>query len=212
MTDWLPILSTISNFNNNLFKIRNICKEWYHILRYISFSYIIKFNYVSQINHLKQIYPNILIYCRLPHNIVINDDDLYLLKDIHGAKISWNMCVMQSFTPNLSILNKLHTVDISYCQFYTDVSMLKNIHTLIMRYCQNITDVSMMGKLHTLNMEGCNNITDVSNLTTLQYLNISNCKGITDISMLGDVKYLDIRCSTFINKFPKMNNIKKFYK
>ncbi len=212
MVDWQSILFTISKFNSNLFKKRNICKEWYNILKYISFRYIINFNYAHHINYLKHIYPNILIYCRLPHNVVLNDHDLYLLKDIYQVKISWNMRITQPFIPKLTILNKLHTVDISYCQFYTDISMLKNIHTLIMRYCQNITDVSMMGKLHTLNMEGCNNITDISNLTKLQYLNISNCRGITDISMLGNIKCLDIRCSTFINKFPKTNNIVEFYK
>ena len=42
-----------------------------------------------------------------------------------------------------------------------DVSSLENVHTLVLSYCFMITDVSALGHVHTLDLSGCSGITDV---------------------------------------------------
>ena len=189
MYDWQPILHSINNNKNSinkLFYLRNICKEWFNIIKDITFQYKIRFNFKHKIKYLKNVYLNILIHCKCPKNITTNDD-LYYFIEIYSLSIGGCNKIT-----DVSMLDNLHTLDISWCKNITDVSMLGNLHTLDISYCKKITDVSMLGNLHTLNMSRCNGITDVSMLGNLHTLNMRGCNGITDVSMLGNLHTLNI--------------------
>ncbi len=134
MDDWEPILNSIYyNKNiNNLFYLRNICKEWFDIIKDITFEYKIKFQCKDKIKYLKNVYSNILIHCDCSYSNITNDDLYYFIE--------------------------IYSLDISWCNEITDVSMLGNLHTLIINNCYEITDVSMLGNLHTLDISSCQNI------------------------------------------------------
>jgi hypothetical protein len=65
---------------------------------------------------------------------------------------------------DVSMLGKVHNLNLSWCKNITDVSNLGNVHTLDLKCCKNIKDVSMLGRVHRLNLSYCDDITDVSNL------------------------------------------------
>ena len=187
----------IRNLDNDLLNLILTSKNIYNkfdMKKYIlvnkQFNYICK-NYIIWIymkdlnimNYIKKTYPDSKCYMVRQYNI--NNIDLYSFKDLDILNISY------SNITDISMLEKLHTLDISGCYKITDVSMLRNLHTLIMCYC-NITDVSMLGNLHTLDISHCKNIKDVSMFGNLHTLNISCCKQITNVSMLGNLHTLDI--------------------
>ena len=51
---------------------------------------------------------------------------------------------------DVSMLGKIHTLNLYYCKNIVDVSALGNVHTLDLSYCKNIIDVSALGNVHTL--------------------------------------------------------------
>jgi len=113
MQDWLPILYSIHYNKNikNLFNFRNVCKQWYYIIKDITFQYEINFDFKDKIKYLKNVYLNILIHCKCPMDIT--NDDLYYFIEIYS-------------------------LDIRNCPQITDVSMLGNLHTLNISGCKNI--------------------------------------------------------------------------
>ncbi len=86
--DWQPTLNSIhyNNNINNLFYFRNICKEWFDIIKDITFQYKIKFKCKDKIKYLKNVYPNILIHCDCSYSNITNDD-LYYFIEIYSLDI-----------------------------------------------------------------------------------------------------------------------------
>ena len=190
------IIHTLNNmeghFDDNLLTLILSSKDIYNkfdMKKYVlvnkQFNYICK-NYIIWIymkdlnimNYIKKTYPDSKCYMVRQYNI--NNIDLYSFKDLDILNISY------SNITDISMLEKLHTLDISGCYKITDVSMLRNLHTLIMCYC-NITDVSMLGNLHTLDISHCKNIKDVSMFGNLHTLLMYYCNFSIDVSMLGNV-------------------------
>ncbi len=206
MNNWEPILNSIHYNKNidNLFYLRNVCKEWCYIIKDITFQYKINFDFKDKIKYLKNIYTNISIHCKCPNNIT--NDDLYYFIEIYSLDISW----CQNIT-DVSMLGNLHTLNMWFCNKITDVSMLGNLHTLNMSACNNITDISMLGNLHTLDISYCFRFTDVSMLGNLHTLRMWSCYQITDVSMLCNLHTLNIRYCEDIEKYPEPNNIVKYY-
>lgn len=101
----------------------------------------------------------------------------------------------------ISILQSLHTVEISKCQHLTDVSSLNNIHHLRINYCQGITDVSTLRNVYFLNLFGCHGITSIFSLNDTHRLGIHKCKRITSIYNLPRVKYV------VINKCHRLDDV-----
>ena len=74
----------------------------------------------------------------------------------------------------------------------SDMSVLGKVHALNLRGCSKITDVSELGKVHILNLRNCSKVTDVSALGNVHTLDLSYCDKIKDVSALGNVHTLHL--------------------
>ena len=94
-------------------------------------------------------------------------------------------------------LRYVHTLDLSYTTV-SDVSMLGKVHTLNLSNCYKVTDVSALGNVHTLDLSGTK-VSDVSALKNVRELNLFGCYNVTNVSTLGNVRKLILRDTNVIN-------------
>jgi hypothetical protein len=113
------------------------------------------------------------------------------------------------FISDVSVLDNVHTLNLSHCVNITDVSPLINVHNLNLRFCKNIINYSILGKgtIHTLNLSYTNVLNeDIKSLGTLNTLILSGCSNITDVSPLINVRILDLSFCRNIIDFTVLRN------
>jgi hypothetical protein len=119
------------------------------------------------------------------------DKDENIISKVIGFNKNINLKLDLSYSnfENIpTIVNNIHTLNLTRCEKITDVSALGNVHTLNLSYCNNIKDVSALGKVRNLDLSACYSIYDVSALGKVYDLNLSWCDKLKDVSMLGNVK------------------------
>jgi hypothetical protein len=79
---------------------------------------------------------------------------------------------LHEFTGNLSLLQNVIVLDLSYSHNLTDVSCLANsaVRDLNLFYCSKVSDISMLRNVGKLNISSCWNITDLTGLLSLTEL------------------------------------------
>jgi len=104
-------------------------------------------------------------------------NNVSILSKIHTVQLlDW------SNLDDISGLGKCYSVTIERCNGVCDVSVLKTCHSVALRYCPSIFDVSDLSTVKYLHIIGCHNIIDVSKLYTVKWLTLYNCDGIRDVS------------------------------
>jgi hypothetical protein len=93
--------------------------------------------------------------------------DVSCLQNVCELDLSW--CVNIS---NVSSLRRCHTLLLRGCKKMKDVSVLGNVSKLCLAYCTRLKDISMLNNVEDLDLEGCHQITDLRGLTTVTVLNI----------------------------------------
>jgi len=108
-----------------------------------------------------------------------------------NIKLKLTLFGMKNLT-DVSMLGRVHTLNLKYCINLSDVSMLGNVYDLNLSECYSVSNVSMLGRVHTLNLSHCDKIKDVSKLGGVHTLILKYCDGIKDVSMLGNVHTLNL--------------------
>jgi hypothetical protein len=114
-----------------------------------------------------------------------DDIDASLLEGVHTVQLSY-FCHVS----NGSFLSNVHTLHLYYCNPLMDMSLLGGVHTLHLSHCNEITDVSALGSVYALTLTYLEHIIDVSALGCVHTLELYECQAITDVSALGGVHTL----------------------
>jgi len=130
--------------------------------------------------------------------------NLSVLQGIHTLDLSHN-----SDITDVSMLSGVYDLNLTNCQNITNVHMLNKVHTLKLKNIKSITDVSFLGDVHTLDLSSCLNFTDVSALFKVHTLNLSDCEQITDVSCLGGLHTLILSYCTIsdVSALGKVHNL-----
>ena len=206
-------MTTILNLPDELLIM--ICEKINSVVDLVSFSLCSKrMNFISKSSELNQydvydikLKENINKAFEFNKNIKLKFK-LYSKYEIHDFNIVSNIYdldISYSVISDVSMLSRVHILDLSCCYNISDVSMLGNVYDLELSWCK-ISDVSNLGNVHKLKLSGCTSITDVSNLGNVHDLNLSFCY-ISDVSNLGNVNILKLRWCKNIQDVSKLGRV-----
>jgi hypothetical protein len=125
---------------------------------------------------------------------------------VYSVKLRKCLGVSQTLVNVLGSLG-LQSLDLSYCELFSDVTSLGSIPSLKLDHCYHITDVSALGSVHNLSLLCCHRVTDVSALGSVYTLNLAGCEGVCDVSALGQVHNLDLACCINITDVSALGNV-----
>jgi hypothetical protein len=101
---------------------------------------------------------------------------------------------------DVSGLQDLHSLNLSYCGSIRDIKALGNTDTLYLSGCRSIQDVSGLQNVYILSLSGCQNITKIDGLDNVHTLDLSKCRNISYVKSLRNIHTLDLRyCSKTID-------------
>lgn len=136
---------------------------------------------------------------------------------IHDKRLYLNLSA--THIEDVSMLDNIHTLDLSECPYISNLDTLSNIHSLDLydtdiasyniRVLHNVHTLALstnnipsfdtyypLANVYNLNLSYCT-ISDVTPLTNIYNLNLSYCTGVKNVNMLANVHTLNLSGSTY---------------